>query len=72
MTLIDGGEIIPAITYIWIASEDRLAQEEWNFDEFVREKLGRWTGESEEFEESDAIATGGRSAWNGDVARNSV
>jgi hypothetical protein len=68
----DGGETIPAATYIWIASEDRLAQEEWNFDEFVREKLSRWTGKSEEFKDSDAVATGGRGAWNADAVRNTA
>jgi hypothetical protein len=68
----EGEETIPAATYIWIASEDRLSREEWNFEEFVREKIGRWTGQSKEFMDSDAIATGGRSAWNGEVAQNTI
>ena len=68
----DGDDVIPAATYIWIASEELLAPEEWNFEEFVREKIGRWRGESDEFKESDALATGGRSSWNGEVVRNAV
>jgi hypothetical protein len=68
----DRDETISAATYIWIASEDRLAKEEWNFKEFVKEKLSRWTGQSEEFKESDALATGGRSTWNGEVVRSAV
>jgi hypothetical protein len=68
----DRDETISAATYIWIASEDRLAKEEWNFEEFVKEKLSRWTGQSEEFKESDALATGGRSTWNGEVVRSAV
>jgi len=74
---------VPAATYIWIASEDRLAKEEWNFEEFVREKLSRWTGRSPEFNDSDsytdsysdnsdAVATGGRYAWNGEVVRSAI
>jgi hypothetical protein len=63
---------IPAATYIWIASEDRLAKEEWNFEEFCREKIGRWTGKSEEFKDSDAVATGGRAAWNGELVRSAM
>jgi hypothetical protein len=66
------GEVISAATYIWIAGEERLAMEEWNFEEFVREKLGRWTGRSEEFRESDEVATGGRSTWDGEVVRSAV
>jgi hypothetical protein len=68
----DRDETMPAATYVWIASEDRLAKEEWNFEEFVKEKLSRWTGQSEEFKESDALATGGRSTWNGEVVRSAV
>jgi hypothetical protein len=71
VTVIEGDEAASAETYIWIASEDRLAREEWNFEEFVREKLNRWTGRSDEFKESDALATGGRSLWNGEI-KNAV
>lgn len=33
-----------AETYVWIAGEDRLEGEEWDFDEFVRERMRRWVG----------------------------
>jgi len=64
VVLIEGDETIPAETYVWIDSEDRLAKEEWNYEEFVREKIGRWIGRSEEFKDCDAVATGGRNNWN--------
>jgi hypothetical protein len=66
------GEEVSATTYVWIAGEERLEKGEWNFEEFCREKLGRWTGESVEFEESDKVATGGRSTWNGETVRSAV
>lgn len=65
-------ESYSAQTYIWIDGEDRLAKEEWSFEEFVKEKLGRWVGQSDEFRDVDALATGGRSAWDGEVVRNAV
>ena len=67
-----GAEEVSAATYIWIAGEERLEKGEWNFEGFCREKLGRWTGESNEFEESDKVATGGRTTWNGDTVRSAV
>jgi gamma-glutamylcyclotransferase (GGCT)/AIG2-like uncharacterized protein YtfP len=39
---LDAAEELPAETYIWIAGEHRLEDEEWDFDEFVREKMWRW------------------------------
>ena len=72
MTVEVDGEEVQAATYIWIAGEDRLEKGEWNFEEFCKEKLGRWTGQSQEFEESDKVATGGRSAWNGETVRSVV
>jgi hypothetical protein len=38
------GEVVEAETYIWTAGAKRLEAEEWDFDEFVREKMGRWVG----------------------------
>lgn len=38
-----------AETYVWIESREILEPNEWDFDEFRREKLARWTG-LEEFE----------------------
>jgi hypothetical protein len=40
-SLVSADEIL-AETYIWIAGEHRLEDEEWDFDEFVREKMWRW------------------------------
>lgn len=38
------GEEVDAETYIWIAGADKLEEEEWDFAEFVRDKMGRWVG----------------------------
>jgi len=35
-------EELKAETYIWIAGEHRLDDQEWDFDEFVKEKMWRW------------------------------
>ena len=32
-------------TYVWIEERKRLEDSEWDFEEFVREKMGRWVGE---------------------------
>jgi hypothetical protein len=45
------GEEVEAETYIWISGRHRLEDEEWDFDEFVREKMGRWVGGTQEEEE---------------------
>lgn len=37
-------ESVEAETYIWTAGEDKLEEGEWDFDEFVREKLRFWVG----------------------------
>ena len=34
-------------TYVWVAGRERLEEEEWDFGEFVREKMGRWVGGGE-------------------------
>lgn len=39
------GQEVPAETYIWIAGEHELEQEEWDFAEFQREKMRYWVGE---------------------------
>ncbi|KAI8933374.1 hypothetical protein NX059_009991 [Plenodomus lindquistii] len=73
------GEQVDAETYIWIAGARRLEPEEWDFDEFVRDKMKRWVGREaadtdEGFQDvDDAVAaqqdpTGGRGA-NGDISR---
>jgi len=40
----EGGEEIEAETYIWVAGAHRLRPEEWDFEEFVRDKMTRWIG----------------------------
>jgi hypothetical protein len=39
------GEEILVQTYIWKSSDTLLEPLEWDFDEFIREKLWRWAGE---------------------------
>jgi gamma-glutamylcyclotransferase (GGCT)/AIG2-like uncharacterized protein YtfP len=38
------GEAVEAETYVWIAGAQRLEAEEWDFAEFVRDKMKRWVG----------------------------
>ena len=38
------GEEVEADAYLWIASKNRLEDRAWDFEEFVREKMGRWVG----------------------------
>ncbi|KAL1644373.1 hypothetical protein SLS58_004287 [Diplodia intermedia] len=77
----EGGdeELVEAETYIWTAGERRLEDDEWDFDEFVREKLRFWVGEAASHEYADvdkAVAaesngvdgTGGRGA-NGVIGK---
>lgn len=45
----EGGEV-EAETYVWVAGESRLEAEEWDFDEFRREKMRFWVGEDGEGE----------------------
>lgn len=40
-------EELEAETYIWIAGEHRLEDQEWDFDEFVKEKMWRWAPSEE-------------------------
>lgn len=35
---------VEAQTYVWIAGAQRLEAAEWDFAEFVRDKMGRWVG----------------------------
>lgn len=74
------GEEIDCESYIWTSSPRRLDQSEWDFDEFVRDKMKRWVGREaadadEGFQEvDDAVAslqqdpTGGRGT-NGNISR---
>lgn len=47
-----GGEVA-CETYVWSAPRDDLEDAEWDFDEFVREKLWRWAGSDNEYREVD-------------------
>jgi hypothetical protein len=38
------GAEVEAETYLWIAGAERLEAEEWDFAEFVRDKMKRWVG----------------------------
>ncbi|KAF9641461.1 AIG2-like protein [Lasiodiplodia theobromae] len=73
------GEEVEAETYIWTAGEQALEDDEWDFDEFVREKLRFWVGEGADHEYTEvdkAIAaesngvdgTGGRGT-NGAIGK---
>lgn len=72
-------EEVEAEVYVWVAGKQRLESSEWDFDEFVREKMGRWIGkeaEGEYAEVDDAVAaqqgkadpTGGR-GLNGNITK---
>lgn len=37
-------EEVDAEVYVWVAGKHRLEAQEWDFGEFVREKMGRWVG----------------------------
>ncbi|KAI9690683.1 MAG: hypothetical protein M1820_009917 [Bogoriella megaspora] len=51
--------IVEVETYVWIAGEEGLEDREWDFDEFRREKLGRWLGsESREYEDLEMEGEG--------------
>lgn len=57
------GEEVDAESYIWIAGAGALESEEWDFAEFVRDKMSRWVGrEAAETDEGFA----GRPSINGD------
>lgn len=44
------GEEVECWVYVWIASREGLQEEEWDFEEFVREKMWRWVGDRAEAE----------------------
>lgn len=43
-------EEVETNTYVYTAGDTRLEDGEWNFEEFKRDKLVRWTGLDEEYE----------------------
>ena len=54
LTLLDRkgneGEEMEAETYVWAEDIGSLEAGEWDFDEFRKEKMGRWVGSDEEYE----------------------
>ena len=44
------GEEREVETYIWIASKERLEEDEWDFAEFKREKMHRWVQSETEYQ----------------------
>lgn len=44
------GEEVEAETYVWAEDVRDLEEGEWDFEEFTREKMGRWVGDDEEYE----------------------
>lgn len=46
----DEGEEMEAETYVWAEDIRSLDDGEWDFEEFRREKMGRWVGNDEEYE----------------------
>ena len=44
------GEEVEAETYVWRDDPEELEEGEWDFGEFRREKMQRWSGTSEEYE----------------------
>ncbi|CAO1605950.1 hypothetical protein XANCAGTX0491_009453 [Xanthoria calcicola] len=68
------GEEVEVETYIWVAGEERLADGEWDFAEFRREKMHNWITSSDEYDEVDEAVgphdndpTGGR-GLNGSIS----
>lgn len=54
----DGTEEIgeaEAEAYIWAESMEKLEDEEWNFEDFVREKMSKWIGQAEYAEIDEAV-----------------
>ncbi|KAH0545270.1 hypothetical protein FGG08_000569 [Glutinoglossum americanum] len=47
------GDEVETETYVWTSGEDELEPGEWDFGEFVREKMAWWAGSNEEYREVD-------------------
>jgi hypothetical protein len=44
------GEELETETYVWIAEKRALEEGEWDFADFLKEKLSRWVGGSTEYD----------------------
>ncbi|CZR69550.1 related to disease resistance protein aig2 [Phialocephala subalpina] len=47
------GEVVEAQTYIWSAGVDYLEKQEWDYEDFRKNKMHLWTDTSREFEDLD-------------------
>lgn len=47
-------EEVPAEAYVWAEGMEMLEDEEWDFEDFVRDKMGRWVGREEYVEVDEA------------------
>lgn len=60
-------EEVEAETYIWRAGADRLEAEEWDFAEFVKDKMARWVGregaQADEGFKGRPSINGGHTCW---------
>ncbi|KAI4141306.1 MAG: hypothetical protein LQ341_003548 [Variospora aurantia] len=45
------GEEVEMETYVWVGGDTALEEGEWDFGEFRREKMHRWIGRREEYDE---------------------
>ncbi|KAF2232420.1 hypothetical protein EV356DRAFT_505389 [Viridothelium virens] len=62
----DEATMVRAETYVWIAGRKQLEDREWDFEEFRREKMWRWTGrESSEYRDVEKLDESG--GGNGEV-----
>ena len=52
------GEGKDAQAYVYVAGDDNLEKREWDFEEFRREKMYRWTDKSWEYAEVDEAVEG--------------
>jgi Gamma-glutamyl cyclotransferase, AIG2-like len=71
-----GPDEIEAQTYVWVGSRDGLDEEQWDFEEFVREKMWRWAGEGAdaegEYNEVDEAVEAQKSAGHDPTRGRSV
>ena len=44
------GEEMEAETYVWSGDTSELEDGEWDFEDFRREKMGRWVNSDDEYE----------------------
>lgn len=47
-------EEVQAEAYVWAEGMEQLEDEEWDFEDFVRDKMGRWVGREEYVEVDEA------------------